>query len=59
MYFDFNFALAMYGYNYFLTVAVDKITAKAEIVDKDGNDITEHTRKWCREEAIDAGYFWA
>lgn len=56
-YFDFDFALAMYGYNYFFTVAVDKITATAEIVDEDGNDITELAREWCREDAVETGYF--
>lgn len=58
-YFDFDFALVMYGYNYELTVAVDKITATAEIVDEDGNDITELCRKWCHENAVDAGYLSA
>ena len=55
-YFDFDFALAMYGYNYAFTVAVDKITAKAEIVDKDGNDITELARSLCLDDAIYTGY---
>ena len=58
-YFQINFALAMYGYNYALTIAVDKITAKAEIVDKDGKDITERVRQWCREDAIEEGYMSA
>lgn len=55
-YFDFDFALVMYGYNYAFTIAVDKITAIAEIVDKDGNDITELARKLCHEVAVEAGY---
>lgn len=58
-YFDFDFALAMYGYNYAFTVAVNQITAKAEIVDKDGNDITELARSWCLDDAIYTGYLSA
>lgn len=42
-YFDFSCALVMYGHNHYPTVAVDKITSKAEIVDDDDNDITECT----------------
>lgn len=58
-YFEIDFALAMFGYSYTFIVAVDKITAKAEIVDKEGNNITELARQWCREDAIAKGYISA
>lgn len=58
-YFKINFALAMYGYNYELTIAVDKITAKAEIVNEDGKDITERFRQLFRSRAVDEGYLSA
>mgnify|MGYP005802660573 FL=1 len=44
-YFNVDLALVMYGYNYQLTVAVDKITSKAEVVNEHGKDITELCRK--------------
>ena len=40
-FFEVDFALGTYGYNYYLTVAVNKITCKATIVNKRGEDVTE------------------
>jgi len=48
-FFEVDFALGTYGYNYDLTIAVNKITCQSAIVNKKGEDVTEKYRALFRE----------
>ena len=48
-FFEVDFALGTYGYNYDLTIAVNKITCQSAIVYKKGEDVTEKYRALFRE----------
>ena len=43
-FFEVDFALGTYGYYYDLTIAVNKITCEAVIVNQNGEDVTEKYR---------------